>query len=59
MAQLQEAKSNIEAEKTAVEEDRAMQLLLNKAEVSFLSTLIRSFPQDNDILAVVLYTFLY
>jgi len=34
VAHLQEAKRKVEEEKTAVEEDRATQLLLNKAQVS-------------------------
>jgi len=37
VAELQEAKSKVEAEKMAAEEDKATQLLLNKAEVSSLS----------------------
>jgi len=36
VAQLQEAKNKVEEEKTAVEEDRQVKLLLNKAVVSFL-----------------------
>jgi len=44
VAQLQEAKSKVEGEKVAIEEDRKMQLLLNRAEVRHLfDTLLFKF----------------